>query len=700
MTNSNHKYVKLLEPGRIGPVTTRNRIIKTGAGVMMWHEDDVVMRDEVLAFYEAMARGGTGLIIVESPTVDYPAGCRWRDRYRLDDDKYIPGMAQIADVIHKHGCPTFMQMNHDGTWQVHLPFVPNPPYSGLPYAASTVTVPCETDFHNEVPHPLTIPEIEAVVEKFAQCALRAKKAGFDGVDINASSSHLLHNFLSPFWNRRTDEYGGNAENRSRFVCQVVTEIKRLCGSDFPVTVCINGLEVGQICDIDDGSCIPAEVAQEHARYIEKAGADGIMVRSHWIGYHEAAYLCDALFYPDAPIPLKNFPKEYYTKGKGAGANMLLAAGIKEKVSIPVIVVGRLDCDLGEKILEQGMADFIGMTRRLHADPEYVNKIKEGRLDDITPCTGCDNCLGSRRCRINALMGLPVNTIRDAEIKKKVLVIGGGPAGMEAARVSALRGHYVTLYEKAPILGGLLPIAAMVKGPHPEDVPLIVKYLRGQMKKLGVKVVLGKEADVSTVEELKPDVVFLATGASPTVPAIKGIDGPNVVSGGDLHKQLKFYSRFFTPYTLRSLTRFYMPGIGKNVVVIGGALQGCELAEFLVKRGRKVTIVDTAETLGEGMVPALLGYLTIWFKKKGVEMISGVKEYVEITDEGLTIITKEGQMRTLQADTFVSALPLTAKEDLRAKLEGRVPEIYTVGDCAQPGLIADAVGTGLRTAMNV
>jgi len=322
---SNPAYQKLLEPGRIGPVITRNRVIKTGAGVMMWHEDDVVMRDEVLAFYEAMARGGTGLIIVESPTVDYPAGCRWRDRYRLDDDKYIPGMAQIAEVIHKHGCPTFMQMNHDGTWQVGLPFVPDPPYSGPPYAASDVVVPCETDFHNEVPHPLSIPEIEGIVEKFAQCALRAKKAGFDGVDVNASSSHLLHNFLSPFWNRRTDEYGGSAENRSRFVCQVVSEIKRLCGRDFPVTVCINGLEVGQICGIDDKRCITNETAKEHARFIEKAGADGIMVRSHWIGYHEAAYLCDALFYPDAPIPLKDFPKEYYTKGKGAGANMLIAA---------------------------------------------------------------------------------------------------------------------------------------------------------------------------------------------------------------------------------------------------------------------------------------------------------------------------------------------------------------------------------------
>ena len=697
MTDS---YERLLSPGKIGNVTTRNRVIKTGAGVMMWDEGDTVMREEVLAFYEGMARGGTGLIIVESPTVDYPAGCRWRDRYRLDEDRFIPGMAQIAEVIHKHGCPTFMQMNHDGTWQVHLPFVPDPPYSGLPYAASDVVVPCETDFHNEVPHPLTIPEIEDVVSKFANCALRAKKAGFDGVDINASSSHLLHNFLSPFWNRRTDEYGGNAENRSRMVCNVVREIKRLCGPDFPVTVCINGLEVGQICGIEDKTCITNEIAKEHAKYIEAAGADGLMVRSHWIGYHEAAYLCDALFFPEAPIPLDEFPEIYYTAGKGAGANMNLAAGVKSAGNIPVIVVGRLDKDLGEQILTEGKADFIGMTRRLHADPNYMNKVKEGRTDDIAPCTGCDNCLGSKRCRINALMGLPVNTVEKSATKKKVVVIGGGPSGMEAARVSALRGHDVTLIEEQTILGGLLPIAAMVKGPHPEDVTLIIKYLSEQIRKQGVKVELGKEATVESILAMKPDVVYVATGAQQTIPNIKGVDRKDVVAGGDLHNKLKFYAKFFTPYTLRNLTKMYMPGIGKNVVVIGGALQGCELAEFLVKRGRDVTIVEKSDVLGDGMVPALFGYMNIWFNKKGVRRLTGVREFIEINDHGLTVIGKDGIKITLKADTYVSALPLTAKPDLANALQGKVSEVYALGDCKQPGLIADAVGTGLRTARTV
>jgi 2,4-dienoyl-CoA reductase (NADPH2) len=363
------------------------------------------------------------------------------------------------------------------------------------------------------------------------------------------------------------------------------------------------------------------------------------------------------------------------------------------------VVGRLDADFGEKLLEAGMADFIGMTRRLHADPDYVNKLRAGLIDDIAPCTACDNCLGTKACRINGLLGTAYTDIEPAPQKKKVLVIGGGPGGMEAARVSALRGHDVTLYEKQAKLGGLLPIAAIVKGPHPEDVPLIADYLSRQVRKLGVKVVTGTEADMATVEQVKPDVVFLATGATATIPKIKGVERSNVVSGASLHKKLKMVTRYIPSYAVRSLTKYYLP-LGKNVVVIGGALQGCELAEFLVKRGRNVTIVEQADMLGEGMVDAVLFSLMIWFEKKGVQMISGVKEYVEITDKGLTIIDRDGATRTLQADTFVSALPLESNDELLSALQKKVAEVYPIGDAGKPGLIRDAIGAGLRAARTV
>ena len=693
------RFEKLLEPGYIGSVKTRNRIIKTGAGMLMWHEDDLHMREEVKAFYEGMARGGVGLLIVESPTIDYPLGVRWRQRYRIDDDKYIEGLKELVEVIHKHNCPTFMQMNHDGPWQAHLPFEPNPLFSGPPIGASPVSMKSENDFHNEVPRPLTIPEIEDIVDKFANAALRAHKAGFDGVDINAASSHLLHNFLSPFWNRREDAYGGSLENRARFLSQIVREIKRQLGKGFSVSIIMNGIEIGQVAGIDDSKCLTLEDSRGIAKLLQEAGADALQVRSHWLGYHVGAYLPDSLFYPEPPIPLEAFPKEYHTKLKGAGANILFAAEIKKSVSIPVTVVGRLDPELGEKVLREGMADFIGMTRRLIADQDLPNKLATGRIDDIAPCTGCNNCLGSKHCRINGFLGTPYNTIEKTKKKKKVLVIGGGPAGMEAARVSAIRGHDVTLYEKSYRLGGLLPLAAMVKGSHPEDLNLLIDYLEHQIKKLGVKIILGKEADLAVVERLNPDVVFFAAGGTPTVLGIPGIDRSNVIIGAELHRRVKFFLRFFSPETLRWLSKFYMP-IGKRVVIIGGAIQGCELAEFLTKRGRKLTIAEKDEVIGKDMVDAFLGHLLIWFKKKGVTMISGIKEYVEITEKGLTIINKEGKRQIIEADTIVPALPLTPNIGLVENLRKKVPEVYTIGDCKEPHLIVDAIGAGLRIARAV
>jgi 2,4-dienoyl-CoA reductase (NADPH2) len=695
----NTRFRKLLEPGQIGAVKTRNRLIKTGAGTFMAHQDEMHMSEAMKAFYESLARGGVGLLIVESPIIDYPTGARWPQRYRIDDDKYIGGLSELVQVIHKYGCPTFMQMNHDGPWQRQLLGARAPFFEGQPVAASAVSMKWFNDFHNEVPHELTIAEIEEKIDKFASAAVRARKAGFDGVDLNCGSSHLLHNFLSPFWNRRQDIYGGNPENRARIVTSIIREIKKRLGRDFPVTVCINGLEVGQIVGVDDNACITPEYSRQIGKILEAAGADAIQVRNHWMGYHVGGYLPDVLFWPDPPIPRRAFNKEYNTSRHGIGANIYFASGMKRAVSIPVITVGRLDPELGERVLRQGQADFIAMTRRLQADPDLPRKVAEGRLENIAPCTGCESCLGSRRCRINPFMGSEHNSVSKASKKKKVVVVGGGPAGMEAARTAALRGHEVTLYEKQYKLGGLLPVAAIVKGTSLEDLPAIVRYLERQITSLGVKVVKGIEFTPALIENSTPDTVILAVGGVPVLPRIKGIDNRKVVSPSRLHRDLKVYSRFFGPNTLRWLTRFWMP-ISKKVVIIGGGIQGCELAEFLTRRGRQVTIVDKEDTMGKGMVGVLLDHLMLWFEKKGVRLVNGVKEYVEITDKGLTIINREGELESLKADSIIPALPLQPNLELLKKLEGRGPEVYAVGDCREPLLIVDAIGTGARTVWDV
>jgi 2,4-dienoyl-CoA reductase (NADPH2) len=692
------RFEKLLEPYNIGPVKTRNRMIKTGASSLYWHEDELHMNRTILAYYEALARGGVGLIIVESPTIDYPLSSRWKQIYRFDDDKYIEGMSELVQVIHQNGCPTFMQMVHLGPWQNPL-FDNQPPISDEPpVGASPMKLDAQGDFHRDLIRELTIPEIEKITDKFASAAVRAQKAGFDGVDINAGSTHLMHNFLSPFWNRRQDAYGGSREKRARFLSEIIREIKKRCGKDFPVCVCMNGIEIGRTVGVDDSQCLTVEDSRGLAKIIEAAGANAIQVRNQWLGYHVGGFLPDYLFYPEAPIPLKTFPREYNSSHRGAGANIYLAEGMKKVLSIPVIVVGRLSPELGEKVLRQGKADLIAMHRGLFTDPELPNKVAAGRLEDINPCTQCGTCLDQsiqmkRRCRMNGAIATEKYTIDKAEKKKRVVVIGGGPAGMEAARVAALRGHDVTLYEKTSKLGGLLSLAALIKGVELEDLPGMVRYLKGQITKLGVNIKLGQEVDSRLIEGLKPDVVIVANGGVLVSPDIKGINNGKVLTTPALHRMVKPYLRLFGPRLLGWLTRFWLP-VGQRVVIIGGGLHGCELAEFLVKRGRKVTIVDTAEELGESMIDFRLGLFLDWIDRKGVVTFTGVKS-IEITDNGVTIVDKEGKLQTIVADNIMPAVPLAPNTGVFKSLEGKAPEVYAIGDCGQPRMIVDAIADGWK-----
>jgi 2,4-dienoyl-CoA reductase (NADPH2) len=696
-------FEKLMEPGYIGGVRTRNRIIKTASGYGL-AEPDGTIGERSTALYERMARGGVGLIVFEFTTVEYPRGARrpTSAEARMDDDRYIEGFSKLTDAVHKHGCPIFLQIMHSGPW-----YVPDEGREVLGDRVSASALP-ESEFRELaelqapdmiMPRELSIAEIEDLTGKFANAAERAQRAGFDGMEINGSHHHLVNTFFSPIWNRRHDAYGCDSlENRARFMCGIIREVKKRCGKEYPVLALFNGVELGH----PKGTTL--EEGKQFARMLQEAGADAIQVRAAGYGAFGVNLLhADRLLHPELPKHLMVKGLDWSRKGKGF--SVPLGTAIKETVSVPVFVAGRLDPELGEEILREGKLDFIGMTRRLLADPDLPNKVAEGRMEDIAPCSGCLYCWHERaylgkpiRCRINASLGRELEyVVRPAEKRKKVLVAGSGPAGMEAARVAALRGHEVLLLEKSRLVGGLMPLAAVVKDVEGEAILDTIRYFERQLKVLGVTRTLGKQVDPESIRDFSPDVVVLATGGVSHVPDIPGIDGPKVLSSSKLHSSLQRALRSLGAKSLERLTKLWMP-VGKSVVIMGGGVQGCQLAEFLIKRGRKVTIAEAAATIGEGLLAEDPFRLLPWLSQKGATMLTGVT-YEKITDEGLVILTSEGMRLTLQADSIIIALPLDPAPD-PGPLAGVTAGTYRVGDCREPGFMHDAIADGFRVAMTI
>lgn len=682
-------YPHLFSPTNIGKVQLKNRIVKTAAQTYFFESGENRVGSIAKAFYGAVARGGAGLIITETPAMEWPLLEEGDRRFRIDNDKYIKNLEELAAEVHKHGCPIFTQLYHRGPWSGIYALI------AKPVASSAVTYPSPFDVHDEEPpHALTKGEIEELVDRFASGTYRLKQAGWDGIEINMAADHLFHSFISRFWNKRDDEYGPQSmENRMRFSLQVIKEIKNRCGQDFPVQILMNGIEVG----LPGNEAISLEEGKEIAKIYEAAGVDSLHVRSHWAGMHQGSYNQENMFYPEPHIPLSEFPKELDWSHYGALAQVPIAAEIKKVVNIPVMTVGLIDQHSGEEILREGKADLIGINRRFFADPDWAKKVAEGREDDIQPCTHCGTCNTNynevRYCRINAAFGTESYDMAPLTgKKKKVVVVGGGPAGMQTARVAAARGHQVALYEAGRYLGGAVTLASMVKGFDIEDLSLFLDFFRGQVKKLGIDVHLHEEFDEKALAKEKPDAVVIAAGGVPSYPkGLKGFDSKKVIKTGDLYGMLRFYLWIFGPKMLRTLTKMWMP-VGKKVVIIGGAIQGCQLAEYLIKRGRQVTIVEEGDEMGRWLVPERKTRLFYWFDKKGIERLTGVK-LLEVNDKGLAIETKEGQQRLLEADNIIPVLPFSENKELYDKIKNNVPEIYTIGDCAGPGVIPDATKAG-------
>jgi len=685
--NISKKFKRLLEPGYIGKVHTRNRMIKTANGTS-FIEPSGYVGERALAYYETMARGGVGLLIVESCGVEYPLGVQHPPvQFHLDDDNYIPSYSELTKVVHKHGCPVFIQFQHAGPWN---------PTGLLPKrdtkAASALTKEELPGPGFDVPRGLSLAEVKEYIDIWAKAAERAVKAGFDGVEVNGATCHQINTFFSRVWNKREDEFGYKTlENRARYMCEIVREIKKRLGQDFTVTCLLNIVEYGH----EKGTTV--EEGVQFTKLLQEAGANAIQCRAHNYYHRDGLLHPERLFYPEPP---ESLPKDLDWSRKGRGALIPLTEAVKKVVSVPVFCACRLDPVIGEEFLQQGKLDFVGMTRRLLADPELPNKVASGRLDDIRPCTGCLHCIDVRNknqlleCQVNAALGKEREyAIKTAEKKKRIMVAGGGPAGMESARIAALKGHEVTLYEKSHKLGGLIPLAAMVKELELDELLNLINYLKTQITKEGVTLKLGKKVSTQEIEEFKPDVLILAAGAVHNTLDIPGNNRRSVVSSSQLHKQLQFYMRFLGPKMLQWLTKLWMP-IGKRVVVIGGAIHGCELAEFLIKRHREVTIVHTDKVLGEGITIEDQLRFFPWLDKKGVARFTEVK-YEEITNKGLVITTKEGEKKTLEADTMIITLPFLPNTDIVKSLEKKFPETYTIGSCIEPGLIVNAIADGAR-----
>lgn len=633
---------QLWEPFRLGQMELKNRIVMPPM-VTRYGSENGFVTERARNYYEARARGGAALLIVEA-TYIHSGGHAFANQLGVSDDGFISGLSELVQVIHRHGARAAIQLHHGGrTAKSEL--------SGLPLVApSPLAIP-----GGEVPRELTIEEIAEIVACFARAALRAQKAGFDGVEIHGAHSYLVDQFLSRTSNRRQDIYGGDLPNRARFLIEIIKAVKEATGKDYPVWCRINGKEYG----VEEGTTL--KEAQETARMAQEAGIDAIHVSA--FGPASPTNLTSAAFQPAVIEDL--------------------AAGIKKAVSVPVIAVGRITPEAGEKILKEGKADLIAIGKALLADPEFPGKAASGRLEDITPCIICMGCrddlrsttFAGIRCSANAVLGKEAEyKMAPAKRPRKVLVVGGGPAGMEAARVAALRGHRVTLCEKEPRLGGQLLTATV--SPHKDRIRPLAEYLETQVRKLGVEINLGTEATAALVEQINPQAVILATGVTAITPDIPGLNQAHPVHATDVLSG--------------------RVAVGDSVVVIGGELVGCETAEFLAEKGKKITVTRRGPEMALGVGPSLRTFFLNRLAEKGVTVLPGIK-YNEVTPDGLVVTTKEGEKKTIAADNIVLAAGSTPNNKLYRELEGKVPEVHLVGDCAEPRTIRDAIADGFRTA---
>jgi 2-enoate reductase len=593
----------LFQPGSIGKLEIRNRIVMAPMATTGLFELDGRYSQRGIDYYVERAKGGVGLIITGTIAADVEIEKRawgpWTVLPRADSYIYIPRLNELTDAVHDFGAKIAAQLTV-GWGRNAKGFIIQ---SGWAIAPSPQ--PCFWN-PNIMARGLTVDEIKRLVRAFGEAAGFIKMAGFDAIEIHGHEGYLLDEFMTSKWNKRTDEYGGDLEGHLRFPLQVIEATIKAVGPDFPIIYRMaarHHIEEGR--DIEESIVI--------VKRLEEAGISCLHIDA---GCYEAWKWSHPLIYMER------------------GCNVEDAAAIKKAVGIPVITVGRLGYpELAERVIAEGKADFIALGRPLLADPEWPNKVKTRRFEDIRPCIGdFDGCLGrifyegrSLSCSVNPQSGMEREfTIKPAPQKKSILVIGGGPGGMEASRVAALRGHQVTLWEKNAQLGGNL-----VPGSVPNfksDTKDLIRYLSSQLKKLGVQIELNKEASPELVKEANPDEVIIATGATPLIPDIRGNDKKQMITAIDVLLGKK--------------------ETGKRVVIIGGGIVGCETALWLARQGKKVSIVELQDDVMMDIFPDNKKQILKMLAEAGATMMKGVK-ILEVNAKAVIIESQERKGRFLR-----------------------------------------------------
>lgn len=637
-------FEKVTESYVIKGKTIKNRFT-VPAMVTNYCTNDGKATEQYIAYHEAKAKGGWGLIITEDYAVD-PSGKGYVNVAGLWNDEQIESHRELPRRVHQYGSVILAQIYHCGRQT-------NSRITGMqPVAPSAVNCP----INQEIPRELTVTEIKELIKKFGDTAERAKKCGFDGVEIHGGHGYLIAEFMSPYTNKRIDAYGGSLQNRLRFPVEIIKEIRERCGEDFIIDFRISGDE-----KIEGGRTI--EDTRAIARVLEQAGLDMIHIS------------CGTYGALNSIIP---------TSVTAHGWIVEYAAEVKKVVEIPVITVGRInDPMLADSILKAGKADFVAMGRASLADPELPNKTAEGRYGEIRRCIGCNKgCSGQLnmqktvKCAINPELGREYEGgVKPAEAKKKVAVIGAGPAGLQAAVTAKEAGHDVTIYEKQNAAGGQFRIAAIP--PFKGEITDYLNRQLGECKRLGIEIKYNTAATAELMKEAAPDVIIYAAGAVPVTPKMPGVDGPNVVYANDVLEGKS-------------------PVSGMNVAVIGGGQVGAETAHHLAVQLKQVTLVEMLPAIMGGNLAEILA-MTPLLLQRGVRIMTGtaVREIRE-----REVLVNNGQDISIPADTVVLAVGSRSDTKLKDELAAAGFDVRTIGDAGSVRDVLCANMEAYDTARNL